>query len=109
MLPPRLLLSFCLMFLPVLCLGQERQKTSAVPETCPATTPATQSFVPPPPYLLPLTVSFASCKTIRRSILVRDGQAMDRSSKDRSLDWVRALHPQRSDIQTKAGFLATRI
>jgi len=50
MLSPRLLLSFCPMFLPVLCLGQERQKTSAVPETCPVTKPATQPFVPPPPY-----------------------------------------------------------
>jgi len=49
-LSPRLLLSFCLLFLTVLCLGQERQKTSVVPETCPVTKPATQPFVPPPPY-----------------------------------------------------------
>jgi len=49
MLSPRLLLRFGLMFLPVLCLGQERQKTSIVPETCPVTKPATQPFVPPPP------------------------------------------------------------
>jgi len=49
MLSPGLLLSFCLLFPPVLCLGQERQKTSIVPETCPVTKPATQPFVPPPP------------------------------------------------------------
>jgi len=50
MLSPRLLLRFGLMFLPVLCLGQESQKTSIVPETCPVTKPAAQAFVPPPPY-----------------------------------------------------------
>jgi len=50
MLSPRLLLSFCLLFLPVLCLGQQRQKTSVAPETCPVTKPATQPFVPRPPY-----------------------------------------------------------
>jgi hypothetical protein len=38
-LSPRLLLSFCLVLLPVLCLGQDRPKTSAVPKTCPVTSP----------------------------------------------------------------------
>ena len=50
MLSPRLLLSFVLVFLPLLCCAQERPKTSAVPETCPVTKPAMQPFVPPPPY-----------------------------------------------------------
>src|SRR5215471_18394318 len=50
MVSPRLLLSFVLVFLPVLCSGQERPKTAAVPETCPVTKPAMQPFVPPAPY-----------------------------------------------------------
>jgi hypothetical protein len=50
MLSPCLLLSSCLLFLPVLCLGQERQQTSTVPETCPVTKPAAQPFVPLQPY-----------------------------------------------------------
>jgi hypothetical protein len=50
MLSPRLLLSVGVMFLPLFSLGQENQKTSTVPETCPVTKPATQPFVPPSPY-----------------------------------------------------------
>jgi hypothetical protein len=50
MVPASLLLSIGLVFLPVLCLGQESLKTSAVRETCPVTKPAMQPFVPPPPY-----------------------------------------------------------
>jgi hypothetical protein len=65
MFSPRLLLSFCLLFLPVLGLGQERQKTAAVPKTCSVTKSATEPFVP--------------------------------------------LHTERSDIQTEAVFLATRL
>ena len=50
MLSPRLLPSFCLVFMSVLCIAQETPKSSAVPETCPVTKPATQPFVPPAPY-----------------------------------------------------------
>jgi hypothetical protein len=50
MLSTRLLLWLCLLSLSSVSFSQERQKTSAVPETCPVTKPATQPFVPPPPY-----------------------------------------------------------
>ena len=50
MLSTRLLVWLCLLSLSSASLSQERQKTSAVPETCPVTKPATQPFVPPPPY-----------------------------------------------------------
>ena len=50
MLSPRLLPSFCLMFMSVLCIAQETPKSSGRSETCPVTKPATQPFVPPAPY-----------------------------------------------------------
>ena len=50
MLYARLLLWLCLLSLSSASLSQARQKTSAVPETCPVTKPANQPFVPPRPY-----------------------------------------------------------
>jgi|SRR5215510_4765335 len=47
---PRLLPSFCLMLMSVVCTGQDRSKPPAVPETCLVTKPAMQPFVPPSPY-----------------------------------------------------------
>jgi|HubBroStandDraft_4_1064222.scaffolds.fasta_scaffold16938_2 hypothetical protein len=73
-------------------LSQDRQ-TPAVPKTC-----------------KPLCATTAlSCETIPWSVLVRDRQVMDRPPRNRSVDRVRALHSQRSHVQAKAGFLATRI
>jgi len=40
----------CLLLLPQVCLSQHRSSTPAVPETCPATKPSHQPFVPPSPY-----------------------------------------------------------
>jgi hypothetical protein len=50
MLSQRLLPSFYLLFISILCIGQERTKTAVAPETCPVTKPAMQPFVPPSPY-----------------------------------------------------------
>ena len=50
MLFSRLLSLLCLLSLSSVCLGQDKQQTSAAPETCPVTKPASQPFVPPPPY-----------------------------------------------------------
>lgn len=99
MLSARLLLSFVLTFLPVFCLGQESPKTSAVPETCAVTKPCNATV---------RATTALSRKTIPWPILVRDGQAMDRFARHRSVGRVGALHPHRSDFQTEAGFLARR-
>jgi len=40
----------CLLCLSLVSLGQDQQKTLAVPETCSITKPGTQPFVPPAPY-----------------------------------------------------------
>ena len=39
-----------LLLLPQASLSQQRSRIAAVPETCPATKPSDQPFVPPPPY-----------------------------------------------------------
>lgn len=46
----RLLPLLCLLYLSSVSLGQDQQKTLAVPETCSATKPGTQPFVPAAPY-----------------------------------------------------------
>jgi hypothetical protein len=46
----RPLFLLCLFFLPQVCLSKHRLNIAAVPETCPATKPSDQPFVPPSPY-----------------------------------------------------------
>ncbi len=47
---PRPLSLLCLLLLSQVCLSQHRSNTPSVPETCPATKPSDQPFVPPSPY-----------------------------------------------------------
>jgi hypothetical protein len=50
MLSRRLLPSLGLLLMSIVCIGQEGSKPTAVPERCPVTKRAMQSFVPPSPY-----------------------------------------------------------
>jgi hypothetical protein len=47
---PRPLPLLCMLLLSEVCLSQHQSNTPAVPETCPATKPSDQPFVPPSPY-----------------------------------------------------------
>src|ERR1700722_8251082 len=40
----------CLLCLPQVCLSQHRSNAESAPESCPATKPSDQPFVPPSPY-----------------------------------------------------------
>ena len=98
MLFTRLLPLLCVLSLSSPAVSQDRQ-TPTVPKTCSGYEARK---------LLCATTAL-SCETIRWPVLVRDRQVMDRPPRNRSVDRVRALHTQRSHVQAKAGFLATRI
>ena len=93
--PTRLLLPFCLMFMSVLCIGQERPRTPGVPGDVSGDKASNATL---------RATSALSCKTIPWPILVRNGQALDRPSRDRSVDWLSALHPRDPTFRQKLAF-----
>src|ERR1700722_5720525 len=99
MLSTRLLPLLCLLSLSSLSLSQDRP-TPAVPKTCSVTKPANQPFAPPPPY---------PAKPSGGQFWFGTDRLWTALPENRSVDRVRALHSQRSHVQAKAGFLATRI